>query len=148
MWSLCRLAELDLSEAEMEKNLAGLQLRQATALMKQRSIVSPIDGIVVHRSLSPGEYVNEQSHVLTVAGMTVLHIEVFVLIELFDQVSLGMVGEVRPEAPVNGVYEARVVIVGQVFDTASSTFGVRLEMPNPDYILPAGLRCMVRFSAD
>jgi hypothetical protein len=32
-----------------------------------------------------------------------------------------------------------------VFDTASSTFVVRLDLPNPSYALPAGLRCRIRF---
>ena len=29
---------------------------------------------------------------------------------------------------------------------ASGTFGVRLELPNPDFKLPAGLKCTVRFT--
>jgi membrane fusion protein, multidrug efflux system len=32
-----------------------------------------------------------------------------------------------------------------VIDAASGSFGVRLEMPNPDYRLPAGLKCKVVF---
>ena len=50
-----------------------------------------------------------------------------------------------PEAPVNGAYQARVKVVDQVVDAASGTFGVRLELPNPGYRLPAGLKCKVRF---
>ena len=33
----------------------------------------------------------------------------------------------------------------RVVDAASGTFGVRLELPNPGYRLPAGLKCKVRF---
>jgi hypothetical protein len=32
-----------------------------------------------------------------------------------------------------------------VVDAASGTLGVRLELPNPGYRLPAGLKCKVRF---
>ena len=32
-----------------------------------------------------------------------------------------------------------------MIDPASNTFGVRLELPNPDYRLPSGLKCTVRF---
>ena len=143
-----RLAELDLREAEMEKRLAQLQLRQAIALLNQRTVISPIDGVVVERALSPGAYVNEQSHVVTVAEMGVLNVEVFVPIAFYDAVTLGMIGEVRPEEPVGGVYQATVTIVDELFDPASGTFGVRLRLPNADHGLPAGLRCMVRFLAD
>jgi membrane fusion protein (multidrug efflux system) len=38
-----------------------------------------------------------------------------------------------------------VTVVDKVFDAASATIGVRLELPNPDYSLPARLKCQVRF---
>ena len=38
-----------------------------------------------------------------------------------------------------------VTVVDQVFDAASGTIGVRLELPNPGYAIPAGLKCQVRF---
>lgn len=142
------LAELDLNEAEMEKGMAKLQLGQVLALLKQRAILSPVDGVVVERALSPGEYMNEQAHVVTIAEMGVLNIEVFVPIALFGAITIGMHGEVRPEKPVDGVYEATVTIVDELFDPASSTFGVRLELPNADYGLPAGLRCKIKFLAE
>ena len=56
-----------------------------------------------------------------------------------------MVAEVRPEKPGGGVLEASVKIVDRVVDAASGTFGVRLELPNPEYRLSAGLKCKVTF---
>jgi membrane fusion protein, multidrug efflux system len=38
-----------------------------------------------------------------------------------------------------------VKVVDHVIDAASGTFGIRLELKNPDYSLPAGLKCKVRF---
>jgi len=32
-----------------------------------------------------------------------------------------------------------------VIDAASGTFGVRMELPNPKFRLPAGLKCRVAF---
>ena len=51
----------------------------------------------------------------------------------------------QPAAPVGGAYEARVVVIDPVIDAASSTFGVRLLLPNPDARIPAGLRCSVEW---
>ena len=140
-----RLAELDVHEAEKNQSLARLELRQAMAVLNQRMIVSPIDGVVTERVLSPGEYVFEQSYVFTVAEIDSLHVEVFAPIEMFGAVSLGMKAEVRPEQPVGGTHIAKVTIVDHIIDPASGTFGVRLELPNPDRALPAGLRCKIVF---
>jgi multidrug efflux pump subunit AcrA (membrane-fusion protein) len=53
-----------------------------------------------------------------------------------------MVAKVLVEAPT-GSYDARVTIIDRVIDSASSTFRVRLELPNPNHRIPAGLRCKV-----
>jgi multidrug efflux pump subunit AcrA (membrane-fusion protein) len=39
----------------------------------------------------------------------------------------------------------RVAVVDRVVDAASSTFRVRLELPNPQHRIPAGLKCKVTF---
>ena len=46
---------------------------------------------------------------------------------------------------VGGVYQARVTAVDPVIDAASSMFRLRLELPNPNHQIPAGLNCRVRF---
>lgn len=143
-----RLAELDVREAEKNQSMAKLELRQATAVLDQRKIVSPFDGIVTERVLSPGEYVFEQSYVFTVAEIDTLYVEVYAPIEIFGAVRLGMKAEVRPEQPIGGNYRAEVTIVDHIVDPASGTFGVRLELPNPGRALPAGLRCKIIFLAE
>jgi multidrug efflux pump subunit AcrA (membrane-fusion protein) len=59
-----------------------------------------------------------------------------------------MRGEVTPEVPDGEVQVASVTVVDRIVDPASSTFGVRLELPNADHAIPGGLRCQVRFLAD
>ena len=58
-----------------------------------------------------------------------------------------MRAEVRLESQESRKYSAYVIIVDRVIDAASGTFGVRLELPNPDYRVPAGLMCKVVFPA-
>ena len=84
---------------------------------------------------------------LKLAQLHPLHVEIIAPVELWGTILEGMEGEVIPEDPVGGVYYARVTIVDRVIDAASGTFGIRLELPNPDYVLPSGLKCRVRFIA-
>ena len=48
-----------------------------------------------------------------------------------------------PELFDRGEHVAAVKTVDRVIDAASNTFRVRLELPNPNGALPAGLRCKV-----
>jgi membrane fusion protein (multidrug efflux system) len=131
-------------EMETEVKLAELQVREATERLKLRTITSPIDGVVVKKQLSPGEYVGEGS-IMTIARIDPIYAEVVVPVALFGKIRGGMQAEVRPEAPVNGVYRGRVVVVDDIIDAASGTFGVRVELPNPNHQINAGLNCTVRF---
>ena len=138
------LAEHGLAEALEKKNLAQLELKQATAVVNRLTIRSPVTGVVVERYLSPGEYVEDQA-ILQLAQIDPLHVEVILPVEKLGSVKEGMRAKVRPEEPVGGTYEAEVTIVDKVVDAASGTFGVRLELPNPGNKLPAGLKCKVIF---
>ncbi len=140
-----RVAENELREAQVNLELAKLEMQRTREILRQRTIRSPIDGVVVERTLGPGEYAFDQAHLLTVSQIDPLKVEAFVPLSQFGRIQVGMVGEVRPEDPVGGTYAAKVTVVDRVFDAASGTIGVRLELPNSDYALPAGLKCQVRF---
>ncbi len=56
-----------------------------------------------------------------------------------------MKAEVRTELAKFNRSVGRVIIVDRVIDAASGMFGVRIELNNPNYRLPAGLRCKVKF---
>ena len=71
--------------------------------------------------------------------------EVIVPAQIFGRISPGRLATIVPELPEYGEHTATVTIVDRVIDSASSTFGVRLELPNAERQLPSGLRCLVRF---
>jgi len=107
-------------------------------------IESPVSGVVVERFLNPGEYV-ENTPILKLAQIDPLNVEVILPVGMWGAVKPGMEAQVLPEAPVGGYYTAKVAIVDRIIHAASGTFGVRLELPNPDYRIPAGLKCQVVF---
>ena len=100
--------------------------------------------MVIERYVSPGEYVNSQP-LLRVAQIDPLRVEVIVPAQMFGRIFPGMTAAIVPELPQYGEQIATVTIVDKVIDAASSTFGVRLELPNAEQQMPSGLKCLVRF---
>src|SRR5262245_35326008 len=139
------VAEQQLKEASLNMEIAQLEVRHVEEVVNQRTLRSPINGIVVERHLVPGEYRNEQSPILTLAQIDQLRVEVFVPTARYGEIRVGSRGEVRAEAPIDGTFAATVTVVDRVLDAASGTFGVRLILPNPGLTLPAGIRCKVVF---
>lgn len=140
-----QLDRLSVESAKFDYKTAQIEYQRAKERLERRSIHSPVDAVIVDVEMSAGEYAHEQAHLLTMAVVDPLFVEVFVPVTYYGQVTKGMMASVVPEDPVGGSYEAEVIVVDQVFDPASRTFGVRLLLPNSDYQLPGGLRCKVRF---
>ena len=138
------LARLQVDEAHANRLIASLEMARVEALLQQRRIVSPLNGVVVERLMNPGERVTD-TPILTLAQIDPLKVEVIVPVALLGSVRVGATATVHPEAPMGGEYLATVTVVDRVIDARSGTFGVRLELPNPDHALPGGLRCRVRF---
>lgn len=141
------VAENDVLRALQNQQTAAVELEAARAERDRRVIHSPISGYVVERGLSVGEYWKEDTALVTIAAIDLLYVEAIVGVDAFNAISLGSQAIVVPEEPVGGRYEATVTVIDKVFDAASGTFGVRLELPNPDRAIPAGLRCEVTFGA-
>jgi RND family efflux transporter MFP subunit len=139
------LAELELGEFLEERMIAVLELERAQEALKNRTIRSPFSGIVVDVLVAPGESIENRA-LFKIASIDPLNVEIIAPVPLFGKIEKGMKGIVLPEEPIGGRYSANVVIVDQVLDAASGTFGIRLQLPNNKYKLPAGLRCKVDFS--
>ena len=131
-------------EMATELIISELQEKEALERLELRTIRSTIDGVVIERLGAPGEYVGEDPF-LSIAKINPLNVEVVAPVEYVGTIRKGMEATVIPEASVGGEYVVRVIIVDQVIDAASGTFGVRLSLPNPKNKLPAGLKCRVRF---
>ena len=126
---------------QADQDMAAIEFARMKELLEQRIIRSPIEGFVMFRATDPGEYASEQTPVMTIAALHPLHVEIFVPQDMSGKLSLGQEIGVTLNTAADKTLLAKVAVIDQVFDAASGTFGVRLLLDNPDYSLPAGVRC-------
>ncbi|MDH5708507.1 MAG: efflux RND transporter periplasmic adaptor subunit [Hylemonella sp.] len=144
-----RLSESAYQEAKEELEVARLEYRLAMQVLSRRALRSPFDGVVVDRFLNPGDLAESgagRKPILKLAQVKPLRVEVVLPIEAYGKVKRLSKAQITPEA-LGGRYAATVTIVDSVFDSASGTFGVRLELPNTGASLPAGVHCKADFPA-
>ncbi len=144
-----RLAESELKEALDNRRVAELEHKRQTEVLRLKTITSPLTGVVMERLMHPGEVAEAgvgRKPILKIADIDVLHVEVILPVEAYGKVKVGTKAEVMPDAPVGGKYTAVVSVVDRVLDAASGTFGVRLQLPNKQRALPAGIRCRASFA--
>lgn len=139
-----RLAEAELIQAQENQRVAALEQIRAGEQLRLRTIKSPFNGVVTDRMAHPGDLADNRDlrkPLLRIADVSVLHVEALLPVAAYRKISPGATLEVTADAPVGGRYSAKVKTVDPVIDVASGTFRVRLELPNPDYKLPAGSTC-------
>jgi len=137
----------DRDELVTEVELRKEELKKDRETLRLRTIVSPIDGVVVERKLAPGDFIRtDKSMVMKLAQINPLNVEVVAPASIFGTVRVGMTGNVNLEPFVPGARPAKVVVVDKVIDAASGTLGLRLQLPNPDHKIPAGIKCTVEFT--
>lgn len=140
------IAQLQAKQEEDNQNIARLEAARAHEALEQRTIRSPIDGVIMERYKSIGEYI-EAEPVFKIAQLNPLHVELIVPIDHFGYIERGMQAEVHPEVAPDGLDRqiATVTSVDRVADAASGTFSVQLSLPNAGYRIPSGVRCDLEF---
>jgi len=142
------LAKTELNDAQENMALTIIEKDRTEYLLKRRTIISPVKGVVVESFLDQGESVDDSKPIMSIAEVDPLNIEVVLPVEQFGLVKVGSFAEVTPVLSGGTAQKVKVIIVDSVVDAASNTFGVRLLLPNPDLNIPGGIRCDIKFLAD
>jgi RND family efflux transporter MFP subunit len=138
-----RLAESELQSAMEARELARIELLRTKELLALRTMTAPFAGVVVDRMLNPGDLAESGSGrrpVLKVAQIDPIRADVPLPAALFGQVKAGTKATVISVVG-GGRFNATVRSVDRVIDAASGTFVARLEVPNPQGLVPGGARC-------
>lgn len=133
-------AWLRLQAAAERQRTARLEAQRDELALARRTVLSPIDGVVVRRYKSAGEFVDGDP-IVQLAQLNPLRIRLVVPITMFGQIQVGMQATVLPELPIDGPFVASVTSIDPMMDAATATLGIRLSLPNPEHRLPPGLKC-------
>ncbi|GAA0788824.1 efflux RND transporter periplasmic adaptor subunit [Marinobacterium sediminicola] len=135
------ITDQEVDDIKTEKSIANLELRERREQLKLKSITSPIDGVIVERMVAEGDLVTG-GEVVRIVSLDPLYVETVMPLERFGTLKKGDAYQVRLQH-LETLHQAQVINVDPIIDAASSTFRVRLQMDNPEYRIPSGLKCML-----
>lgn len=136
-----RVAQAALEQAEDNAGQLEMELLRAEAMLEQRIIRSPVNGVVVEHSSFAGEFVQDNP-IMTIAQLDPLRVEVVLPLSEFGKYHQGDTARVQPELGGPEVI-AVVDVVDPLLDASSGTFGIRLLLDNANGQLIAGQKCTV-----
>lgn len=102
---------------------------------------SPIDGVVVERSVAVGRevHVDQDQPLITVADLS----KVWVIADLYEQdlalVQVGAAATVTTPALPGQTFPGKIVYVGDLVDATTRAIRTRIEIDNPNNVLRPGM---------
>jgi len=122
---------------------ASLQDRRAAYELAQKKlndavIRAPIAGAVSERLVQPGEFIKEDTPVITLVQMDPLKVSTAAQEKYAGVIKPGMPIQFSVESYPGDMFRGRIVSVSPAVDQATRTFAVEAELPNPDHRLKPG----------
>ncbi len=122
---------------------ATLQQRRAAVELAQKKlndsvIRAPIGGSVSERLVQPGEFIRENTPVVTLVQMNPLKLKTSVQEKYASLVRPGLSAQFRVESVPDRVFQGRLAFVSPSVDEATRTFPVEILVDNSHRILKPG----------
>lgn len=125
-------AETALRQAEAQEGLARKQ-------MTDTRLLAPLDGVIAHRGIQPGEMASPGMPVFTIIAVDPVQVRVGVPEAEIGRIRPGQSATISIPALEGRTFEGRVRVVGIAADPVSRTYVVRISVPNPDRALRPGM---------
>ena len=124
-------------QAEVDRLQAGLQL--AAHNLNNATIIAPTDGIVINKTISPGEMAQAGIPLVTLVNMDQVEVELSVADNQIGSIKTGSPVEVKVVNVADRRFEGTISYVSPVANANSSTFPVKVQVDNPEGLLFAGM---------
>ncbi|HXH06018.1 MAG TPA: efflux RND transporter periplasmic adaptor subunit, partial [Vicinamibacterales bacterium] len=138
------VAQLDLAQAQFQQ--AQARLEELRINLGNTLIVSPVDGFVAKRYLDPGAFASPSAPVVAVVAIGRLRLVANLVERDVRRVRAGIPATVEVDAYPGEQFSARVARVAPVFDPATRTAEMEIEVPNPGFRLKPGMYARVRLT--
>ncbi len=139
------LSKEELEQADTELIRAMSNLREAQVNYEQGKVHSPISGVVEHRFVDPGEYVNQGDPVMDLVDIATLRFHVNVPEMDIRFIKPGDMARVTVDAYPEEHWDGKVDFVASRADASTKTFRVRVVVDNADRRIRPGMAARVRF---
>lgn len=110
------------------------------------SLSSPLAGVLIRRDVEPGQPVEPNESLLTIADLSRVNFRVDVYEVDLARVAVGAHAVVRLEAYPDRTFEGTIVRLGQSADAAARTLPAWIELDNADGALRLNLRGHARIA--
>ena len=142
-------ARINVKSAQNTLNLLNDQISKMT-------ITAPVDGVVMTRSVDPGDVVNPSTELLSLARLNDLTITVYIAADSYGKIKLGQTATVSVDSYPGQTFDATVINISKqpeflprttqaVSASKSTVYGVQLQLNDATGKIKSGMPADVSF---
>lgn len=130
------------SQADLDSAQANLS--NAEKQLAEAAVVSPVNGVVAHKALTPGQNVSSGSQVMTVEQLDAVYVVIHVEQKEMAFLKMGKTVDVTVDACPGRVFTGSMEVISPVAGKESRMFRVKLRVENPEQLLKPGMFVQVQ----
>jgi len=116
--------------------------------LSNTTVVSPVDGFVSRRLLDQGAFAGANTVILSVVEISTVRLVANLVEKDIRRVQPGVLAEVEVDAFQGETFKGEVSRVAPVFDPATRTAAMEIEVPNPGFRLKPGMYARVKLTVE
>lgn len=140
-------AKVDMETAAAHVKILGGDINNPTPLLPVRA---PISGVIVDQQITGGTGVrslDNQQALFTIANLSQVWVVCDVYQDMLSRVHVGDIADITVDGFAHDQFPGKVINISQVMDPNTRTAKVRIELPNPQGIMRAGMYVNAMFRA-
>ena len=140
------VAAVELAKAQLGQTQARLEELRIT--LSNTNILSPVDGFIGRRNLDQGAFAGANTPIVSVVDISTVRLISNLVEKDFKRVKGGVLALIEVDAFPGEQFTGVVSRVAPVFDAATRTASMEIEVPNPGYRLKPGMFARVKLTVD
>jgi RND family efflux transporter MFP subunit len=140
------MSQVNVSKAQQSQT--EFRIDELRITLSNTSVVSPVDGFVSRRNLDAGAFSGANTVILQVVDIDTVRLVANLIEKGFRKVVPGVEATVQVDTFAGEDFKGRVSRVAPIFDPATRTAQMEIEVPNPGYRLKPGMYARVRLTVD
>lgn len=139
------VSQVTVAQAQLASTRARFE--ELSITLTDTTVLSPVTGFVGKRNLDPGAYAGANTPLITVVDLSTVRMVANLVEKDFKRVERGAEAVVEVDAFPGETFAGSVSRVAPVFDPATRTATMEIEVPNPGARLKPGMYARVRLVA-
>ncbi len=118
---------------------AKAQIQRTQAIIDQKLITAPFDGVLGIRQINLGQYIGPGTNIVSLVNLSSLHVDFRLPEQAASQLTIGQETDITVDAVAGTTFKAKIMAIEPRVSETTRTLSIRASLANPGETLRPGM---------